>query len=274
MSEREAAPDFSAEGTALHTVLAPLNDDALRASTQFKDWTIEDIITHLFLWNEAALLTLTDPPAFQTLVAKVMSRLGAGDDHRALQRAWLTETHPGAAGPNLIEHWYKSHRHCAAGFGEADPDQRVAWFGPPMTARSKIIARQMECWAHGQAIFDHLGMARADTDRLYNIAHLGVTTYGFAFRNRSLAPPTPKPEITLTAPSGTLWHWNTSQDDNHVRGSATAFCQVVCQTRALADTDLTITGDNATAWTAIAQCFAGPPHPPPVQGSRYRRSTA
>ncbi|MEL6379062.1 MAG: TIGR03084 family metal-binding protein [Pseudomonadota bacterium] len=268
------AASFLAEGAALHAVLATLAANQLTEATQFKSWTFEDIVTHLYLWNEGALLTLTDPPAFQNLVARVMSRLGAGDDHRDLQRTWLAETHPGICGAALVTSWWQSHQQCAERFASADPDLRVNWFGPPMTGRSKIIARQMECWAHGQAIFDHLGLERTDDDRLRPIAHLGVTTYSFAFRNRSLNPPVPKPYVRLTAPSGAVWEWNEAQEDNQVSGPATQFCQIVCQTRAFADTRVQVTGKTASAWMAIAQCFAGPPHPPPAPGSRYRRSTA
>lgn len=41
-----------------------------------------------------------------------------------------------------------------------------------MSARSCITARQMETWAHGQEIFDALGVVRRDGDRIRNVAHL------------------------------------------------------------------------------------------------------
>ena len=54
-----------------------------------------------------------------------------------------------------------------------------------------------------------------------------------------------------------------------VEGPATDFCQVVAQTRGIADVSLSITGKAATAWMSQAQCFAGPPNDPPAPGSRY-----
>ena len=35
-----------------------------------------------------------------------------------------------------------------------------------MSARSSISARLMETWAHGQEVYDHLGVVRVDADRI------------------------------------------------------------------------------------------------------------
>ena len=50
-----------------------------------------------------------------------------------------------------------------------------------MSARSSITARQMETWALGQEVFDVLGLERVNTDRVRNIAYLGVSTSGWTF---------------------------------------------------------------------------------------------
>ena len=77
------------------------------------------------------------------------------------------------------------------------------------------------------------------------------------------------PYVKLTAPSGEVWEWNDPSTTNFVEGSATEFCQVVTQTRNIADTRLRVVGETAKRWMAIAQCFAGPPEEPPAPGSRY-----
>ena len=123
--------------------------------------------------------------------------------------------------------------------------------------------------AHGQEVFDCLGLVRTDTDRIKNIAHLGVSTFGWTFINRGETVPEPAPYVRLTAPSGATWEWNTPQDDNQVCGNAVEFCQVVTQTRNVADTELQSSGDVATRWMALAQCFAGAPNDPPAAGSRH-----
>jgi len=60
---------------------------------------------------------------------------------------------------------------------------------------------------------------------------------------------------------------------NRIEGPATAFCQVVTQTRNVADTDLEVEGDTAKRWKSIAQCFAGPPEQAPLPGTRFRFSS-
>ena len=59
-----------------------------------------------------------------------------------------------------------------------------------------------------------------------------------------------------------------TQPNNCVEGRAVEFCQVVTQTRNVADTTLRVVGEPARRWMAIAQCFAGPPENPPAPGAR------
>ena len=99
-----------------------------------------------------------------------------------------------------------------------------------MGLRMFATARQMETWAHGQAIYDLLGETREATDQLRNIAEIGVRTYGWTFANRGLPVPGPAPYVRLTAPSGSIWEWNEPAADNAIEGDALPFCQVVTQT--------------------------------------------
>ena len=99
---------------------------------------------------------------------------------------------------------------------------------------------------------------------------LGINTFGWTFANRGLEVPEPAPWIKLEAPSGGSWEWNEPSETNCVTGSATEFCQVVAQTRNVADTQLKVVGPTAAQWMAIAQCFAGPPNEPPRPGHRHR----
>ena len=77
------------------------------------------------------------------------------------------------------------------------------------------------------------------------------------------------PYVRLVAPSGEIWTYNEPSDTDRIEGSATEFCQVVTQVRNIADTSLAVRGEAATRWMSIAQCFAGPPHPPPAKGTRF-----
>ena len=126
----------------------------------------------------------------------------------------------------------------------------------------------METWAHGQDIYDLLRVERRPTDRLKNVAAIGVKTFGWAFANRGLEVPTPVPYVRLEAPSGAVWEWNEPRVDERVEGPALDFCYVVTQVRHVRDTRLRASGEVAGRWMSIAQCFAGPPEDPPSPGER------
>ena len=138
-----------------------------------------------------------------------------------------------------------------------------------MSVRSSITARLMETWAHGQEVFDQLGVVRVNTDRIRNIVVLGVNTYPWSFRVRGMDVPGPMPYLRLTAPSGETWEWGDVSADTRIEGSAEEFCQVVTQVRNIGDTRLSVAGDAARQWMSIAQCFAGPPEKPPAVGTRF-----
>lgn len=268
----QEALDFKAESEAVAAILSGLNDDDYNTATQFKSWTIYDIIAHLHLWNMAADWTLNDPAKFMALMGDVMKVFQGGKTHQDLQRNWCHKEGLDT-GTKLYAAWVEGFENVAKKYTGADPDKRVKWGGPDMSVRSCIIARQMETWAHAQAIFDVLGLERVNAYRLKNVAHIGVTTYSWSFKVNGLAPILPKPYIRLTAPSGAIWEWNEPQTDNKVEGSATEFCQVVTQCRSISDTSLITTGEAAAQWMAIAQCFAGGTETPPSQGQRQKQNT-
>jgi uncharacterized protein (TIGR03084 family) len=262
----EQAQDFLDESLALAAIVDPLDDAQLRQVTQFKNWTIEDVIGHLYMFTKAAMLTLKDTKAFREFFQPIAADLQKGKSLLDTQHDWLGDT----GGRKLVSLWREGFEMAARAYSTADPKARLAWVGPDMSARSCITARQMETWAHGQELFDCLGLERVDTDRIRNIAHLGISTYGWTFVNRKMEVPEPMPHVRLVAPSAAIWEWNDQQEDNMVSGTATEFCQIVTQTRNVADTAIKTVGEAARLWMENAQCFAGPPHPPPAPGSRHR----
>ena len=171
-------------------------------------------------------------------------------------------------GPDLLDRWRRMFLQLCDALAAADPEERFLWAGPGMKARMFATARQMETWAHGWEIYDLMAKRRECNDRIKNIATIGVRTFGWTFTNRKLPVPEPQPYIRLQAPSGAIWEWGEKDSPHRVSGDAVEFCQVVTQVRNIADTTLDVSGDNAVAWMAIAQCFAGPPEEPPAPGSR------
>jgi uncharacterized protein (TIGR03084 family) len=262
----EQAQDFRDESHALHSLLSGLNPARFEEKTQFKDWTINDILQHLHFWNTMADFALMNESKFMALIQELFS---GPESMRDFENRILN----GLKGEVLLDNWREHVDTCADHFYPTDPGKRLKWAGPDMSARSSITARLMETWAHGQAIYDHLGMERIDADRIKNIAHLGVNTFGWTYAARGREAPENKPWVKLTAPSGVVWEWNTPNDNNRVTGEATEFCQVVAQTRNIADTKLTVVGDVANEWMSMAQCFAGPAENPPPAGTRSIRQT-
>jgi uncharacterized protein (TIGR03084 family) len=264
----QEAIDFRDESDALHALIADLAPAELDRATQFKGWTINDIVRHLHFWNRAADLSLTDEAAFMALAGEAMrevEKVGI----RAKERALLD----GLSGRPLVAAWREHYADMGTRWSVLEPKQRVKWVGPDMSVRSSITARHMETWAHGLAVFDLLGVEREERDRIRNIVVLGVNTFGWTHKVHGLATPARMPHLRLSAPSGAVWEFGEPADDERIEGSAMEFCQVVTQTRNIADTSLAVRGEIATRWMAIAQCFAGPPERPPAPGARHRVAT-
>lgn len=256
--------DLREEGDELYALVKDMDTGFWREVSSFKDWTVWDVIAHLHFSDHMALTSLQSASAFREFISSVAIK-----DLRGSTNAWLTgdAAHP-PTGPELLERWRNTFVELCDTLYQADPDERFVWVGPGMKAKMFATARQMEIWAHGWEIYDLMGVQRVHTDRLLNIATIGVRTFGWTFNNRNLPVPHEPPHVHLQAPSGAIWEWHPAQNDNFVRGDAVAFCQVVTQVRNVADTDLQIEGDAAHAWMNIAQCFAGPPEDPPAPGSR------
>ena len=248
------AKDLLEEGEALKALLETLTPDDWQRQTPFKSWTINKVIQHLHGSDRAAVLALEDREKFEA------ARKNREEVGRLMN--------PTEEGDELLANWWRFFSSMCEKLGAADPKFRVPWFGPDMGVMMFATARQMETWAHAQDIYDLLGQTRVNTDRLKNIAVIGVKTYGWTFANRKLDPPGPAPYVKLTAPSGETWAWGEPDADNYVEGDAAEFCHVVTQGRNIQDVNLTVVGEPATAWMAIAQCFAGPPEDPPAPGRR------
>jgi uncharacterized protein (TIGR03084 family) len=261
---RQQAEELRTEGRALLELLRTLAETDWQRPTLFKAWTPDDIIQHLHSGDERGVASISDPEQFDRLVDQMRAMRAPGKSRLEETRKFYGDLR----GQRLLEAWHGQLERLCDLIATLAPQARLKWSGPSMGARSFTSARQMEVWAHGQAIYDLLGESREPTDRLRNIAELGVRTFGWTFTNRRQPIPEPIPCVRLHAPSGALWEWNDAASAARVEGPALAFCQVVAQTRNVADTELVVIGDAARRWMQIAQCFAGPPEDPPAPGSR------
>lgn len=259
------AVDFRAEADALHSLLITLDPSDWACPTQFKGWTVNDIVQHLHEGDTMAAASVAGGDPFATMRAEIQALRDSGMSRVEVTRHRLD----GLSGTSLLNRWYRQMADLCDKLASLAPDTRLKWAGPDMGVRMFTTARQMETWAHGQAIYDLMGVARQPTDRLRNIAEIGVRTYGWTFANRGLAVPGRPPYVRLTGPSSEIWEWNDPSPEDSIEGSALQFCQVVTQVRNVADTGLKLTGEPARAWMRLAQCFAGPPEDPPKPGTRF-----
>ncbi len=260
----QQAADFRDECDAIYELLAPLDDADFDRVTLFKGWTVNDVMAHLHFFNYLADVALRDEVRFQREYDDMRAARDAGETLLEATDRLIDHT----KGRALLDLWRGFYPGMAERFGAADPKHRVKWAGPDMSVRSSITARLMETWSHAQAIYDLLGVERVNGDRIKNICVMGINTFGWTFVNRGEDVPEDKPYLRLTGPSGAIWEWHEPSGTNSIEGPAEGFCQVVTQTRNIDDTELTVTGDVAHRWMAVAQCFAGPARTPPAQGAR------
>ena len=170
----QQALDFRDESEALYELLADLSDADLATPTAFKGWTINQVLRHLHVWNQGADLSLSQPEQFQQFMSALTARMEKGGGLPDFEAEYLE----GLAGRRLLATWHDYLEGMANRFAAADPSMRVKWAGPDMSVRSSITARLMETWAHGQDIYDLLRLPRENTDRIKNIAVIGVKTFG------------------------------------------------------------------------------------------------
>ena len=74
----QQATDFLAESATLESLIRDLSDADFDRVTQFKEWTINDVIRHLHFWNKAVQVAAEGESAFQTFFQPVAEHLGKG----------------------------------------------------------------------------------------------------------------------------------------------------------------------------------------------------
>lgn len=246
--------DLAAEGDALEALVATLDEAGWRTPTPAPGWDVAHQIAHLAWTDEAAARAATDKEAWDALVVAALEDPEGFVDAEAAR---------GAAADHLtlLERWRSARKELESTLRAYPDDQKIPWYGPPMSATSMATARFMETWAHGLDVAAALGAGPEPTDRVRHVAHLGVRTRDFAFSVHDLAPPAAEFRVELVAPSGVTWEFGPVDAAQAVRGSAYDFCLLVTQRGHRDDLDLVATGPDADRWLDIAQAFAGPPGP-------------
>jgi uncharacterized protein (TIGR03084 family) len=252
VSYEELLDDLVAEEASLDAVVSALDDTGWETPTPAEGWEVRDSIAHLAATEEWALISLTDADRFR----RELDEMAANPAREAeVRRGLLGKRQP--TGLDTLA-WWRDRRHkVLTGLRSCDGRDRVAWFGPDMSAMSFATARLMETWAHGRDVCDALGVEQVPTARLRHVAELGMRTRGWAYVARGKVPPEDPVRVELRGPDGEQWAWGDESAEDVVRGPALDFCLVVTQRRHHDDTALEITGDRAREWIEIAQAFAG-----------------
>jgi uncharacterized protein (TIGR03084 family) len=243
--------DLREESEELDRLVAGLSAEQWGLPTPAAGWTVAHQIAHLAWTDRSALLAVTDPDGFHTLVEQALAAPGSFVDQGAEEGARLP---PG----ELLARWRKGRAALDSALRAAPPGARFPWYGPPMSGASMATGRLMETWAHGQDVADTLGVVRTPTDRLKHVVRIGVRARDFAFGARGLPVPEEEFRVEVRGPSGELWTYGPEDAPQRVTGPALDFCLLVTQRAHRADLDVHAEGPDADHWLDIAQAFAGP----------------
>ncbi|WP_410631763.1 TIGR03084 family metal-binding protein [Amycolatopsis sp. cmx-4-83] len=233
-----ALQDLVAEGDELDALVSTEPDWS--RPTPAGGWTIAHQLAHLAAADANVLTAIRTPEAFDVVPkdADLDAAAGAAEPR-----------------PELLERWRGGRAELADALGDVPLDHTFPWFGSRATAVLMVPLRLMETWAHGQDVFDALGVVHRPTGRLRHVAALGVAGRELSFYAAQSPMPGEPFRVELTGPGGELWTWGPEDAAQRVRGSALDFCLRVTHRRSRAETGLTAVGEDADEWLDIARVF-------------------
>jgi uncharacterized protein (TIGR03084 family) len=239
---RSLAEDLEQEQINLHAILTSLDEAQWSRPTPAEGWTIHDQITHLAHFDFLARLSVAEPDRFAQVkssiddLSKYVDSIGPANLSRS--------------GADAASWWTREASNFINAVIEADPQVRVPWFGPDMSLASKVTARIMEVWAHGQDIRDSLSIKPHPSPALPHVARLGCLAFANSYAVRGLPVPQAQVRVELETPNGGLWDMGPQEATDRITGPIDDFCLIVTQRRHV---------DDTAEWMLIAQAFAGDP---------------
>ncbi len=248
---RAVLDDLATEGAALDALVTDLEEPGWRRPTPAAGWDVATSVAHLAWTDEVAVLAATDKAGWDAVVVEAIADPTGFVDTSALSG--------GAAAPDeILDRWRAGRARLAEVLAAHPADEKLPWFGPPMSPTSMATARFMETWAHGLDVADALGVVVEPHDRVRHVVHIGVRTRAFSFVNNGLDVPPDDVRVELVSPGGETWSYGPAEGGQRVTGKAWDFALLVTQRRHRADLALDASGADADRWLDLAQAFAGP----------------
>ncbi|WP_307804674.1 TIGR03084 family metal-binding protein [Streptomyces sp. VRA16 Mangrove soil] len=235
-----------AEGDELDALVAELDDWSI--PTPAPGWTVAHQMAHLAWSDTNVLRALRTPDAFGAELRRAEAEGSAYADRAAAAGA-------AAPRPVLLDQWRTGRAELAAALRDTPWDHAFPWYMSKVTPALMTPLRLMETWAHGQDVFDAVGVPHPPTDRLRHVASLGVSGRALSFAAVGLPEPAAPFRVELTAPDGRTWVWGPEDAAQQVRGDAMDFCLYVTRRRSWSGTALTATGEDAQKWLESARVF-------------------
>ena len=82
----EQAIHFKEESDELYKLLINADKNLFKLETQFKSWTINDVLYHLHVWNIAAHLSLKNENQFKEFMQNFIEAVKSGNSAREYER--------------------------------------------------------------------------------------------------------------------------------------------------------------------------------------------
>lgn len=249
--QNDVYSDLAAEGDALDVLVAGLDDEGWATPTPSPGWTIGNQIAHLAFISHLAVLSSTDPEAFEIEAAP--SRVDFQGSVDAKLAEYMNDSREG-----VLSRWRTNREKGAKGLAAVPEGQMVPWLQTPLPPSVLAAAGIMEIFGHGQDVADALRVKRERTDRIVHLTYFGLLTRAFGYVAHGEEPPTEPVRLELVAPSGAKWNFGPEDSTEYVSGSAWDFCLLALRRRHRDDLDLTAHGAEASHWLDIAQAYRGP----------------
>jgi uncharacterized protein (TIGR03084 family) len=241
---------LDAECDALDQVLDGLSLADWNLQTPAPGWTITHQVAHLAATFQLAGLAASDPEAFRALLA-TLDRSFEANVLQAMKRYLSDPTDV------LMQRWREERAYTSKALAAVE-DELVPWLVNPLPPAVLAVAGMMEAFAHGQDIYDSVGVHPERSDRIRFLVEFAIRTWTFGYLARNEPVPDVEFRYELVSPTGQSWTFGPADAGERITGSAVDFCLLATRRRHRADLDLIATGEHADHWLDIAQCYRGP----------------